>query len=167
MLHLSASYSTVCNERNSLILAYEQYATFLNTFKNKAIADAIITIKKQYNARVELDAFGSKLGQLEEKKLKTFARAPSPTEAANLEKDLGASRSKFQDAKLKYQQQSTALIDKAGLLDLKKGADFSAHLSKIRMVHDSFNRGRVGTLKMPLDEEEYNKIDKNGLPIQK
>ena len=67
---------------------------------------------------------------------------------------------------MKYQQQSTALIDKAGLLDLKKGADFSAHLSKIRMVHDSFNRGRVG-VQMPLEEEEYNKIDKNGLPIQK
>jgi hypothetical protein len=49
-----------------------------------------------------------------------------------LEKELTASREKFQHAKSKYQKQSTALIDKAGLLDLKKNADFAKHLEKIR-----------------------------------
>jgi hypothetical protein len=70
MLHLSESYQQVCDERDVLIQAYDQYAIFLRTFKEKAIGDAIITMKRQHNARVELDAFGSKLGQLEEKKLK-------------------------------------------------------------------------------------------------
>jgi hypothetical protein len=132
MLHLSQSYTQICSERSALILAYEQYAEFLRTFKDKAIADALVTMKKQHTARLELDAYGSKLGALEEKKLKTFAKAPSPSEAATLEKELGGVRAKFQDAKNKYQQLSTGLIDKAGLLDLKKGVDFAAHIQKIR-----------------------------------
>jgi hypothetical protein len=132
MLYLSQSYFQVCAERNALILAYDQYAEFLRTFKDKAIADALVTMKKQHIARLELDAYGSKLGGLEEKKLKTFARTPSPSEAAALEKELGGVRNKFQDAKTKYQQLSTGLIDKAGLLDMKKGVDFAAHIQRIR-----------------------------------
>lgn len=50
--------------------AYEQYAEFLKTFQKKAIGDALETMKKQRTSRLELDAYGSKLGQLEEKKLK-------------------------------------------------------------------------------------------------
>jgi hypothetical protein len=72
MLHLSRSYQQVCQERAALILAYEQYAQFLKTFKDKAVTDALHTMKKQHQARLELDAYGSKLGQLEEKKLKYF-----------------------------------------------------------------------------------------------
>jgi len=153
MLHLSRSYQQVCQERAALILAYEQYAQFLMTFKDKAVADALHTMKKQHQARVELDAYGSKLGQLEEKKLKTFAKSPSPSESASLEKELTGCRSKFQDAKQKYQQMSTSLIDKAGLLDLKKGVDFAAHIQKIREIHDSFNRGRIGEMEPVPDEE--------------
>lgn len=67
---------------------------------------------------------------------------------------------------------STQLIDKAGLLDLKKGVDFAAHLAKIRegnialiSVHDSFNRGRVGTVTIPEEDEivdEY--MQSHGVP---
>lgn len=153
MLYLSQSYFQVCAERNALILAYDQYAEFLRTFKDKAIADALVTMKKQHIARLELDAYGSKLGGLEEKKLKTFARTPSPSEAAALEKELGGVRNKFQDAKTKYQQLSTGLIDKAGLLDMKKGVDFAAHIQRIREVHDSFNRGKVGVLNVPEEQD--------------
>ncbi len=70
MLHLSSSYQTICNERSVLIAAYEQYAQFLHTFQRKAVGDALDTMKKQHASRLELDAYGSKLGQLEEKKLK-------------------------------------------------------------------------------------------------
>jgi hypothetical protein len=63
---------------------------------------------------------------------RTFARAPSAREGAALEKDLTACRTRFQEAKNHYQNQSTALIDKSGLLDMKKGVDFSAHIQKIR-----------------------------------
>ncbi len=136
MLYLSQSYSEVCRERALLIAAYEQYAEFLTTFKVKAIGDALQTMKKQHQSRLELDAYGSKLGQLEEKKLKTFARSPSPSESATLEKDLTATRTKFQDAKSKYQNLSTSLIDKAGLLDMKKGVDFAAHIQRIREGKD-------------------------------
>ena len=70
MLHLSTSYHTICTERSVLISAYEQYAQFLHTFQKKAVGDALDTMKKQHASRLELDAYGSKLGQLEEKKLK-------------------------------------------------------------------------------------------------
>ncbi|KAJ3364577.1 hypothetical protein HDU91_002516 [Kappamyces sp. JEL0680] len=160
MLYLSQSYHQVCAERSLLVSAYEQYAEFLKTFKKKAIGDALETMKKQHSARLELDAYGSKLGQLEEKKLK---------EGASLEKELTACRTRFQEAKNTYQNYSTSLIDKAGLLDLKKGVDFAAHIQKIRqgkasslmLVHDSFNRGRVGSVDVP----EEDQLDEHGLPI--
>ncbi|KAJ3305429.1 hypothetical protein HDV03_001523 [Kappamyces sp. JEL0829] len=152
MLYLSQSYHQVCAERSLLVSAYEQYAEFLKTFKKKAIGDALETMKKQHSARLELDAYGSKLGQLEEKKLK---------EGASLEKELTACRTRFQEAKNTYQNYSTSLIDKAGLLDLKKGVDFAAHIQKIRQVHDSFNRGRVGSVDVP----EEDQLDEHGLPI--
>lgn len=61
---------SVCKERTLLIQAYDHYAAFLETFRKKAIADALATMKLQHTSRLELDAYGSKLGQLEEKKLK-------------------------------------------------------------------------------------------------
>ena len=36
------------------------------------------------------------------------------------------------------------MIDKAALLDMKKGVDFAAHLQKIVEINDLFNRGRTG-----------------------
>lgn len=70
MLHLAQSYHDVVRERCALISAYDQYADFLNTFNKKAVGDVLDTMKKQHQSRLELDAYGSKLGQLEEKKLK-------------------------------------------------------------------------------------------------
>jgi hypothetical protein len=169
MLYLSDSYAGICRERAALIQAYEHYHTFLGTFKDKAIADALITMKKQHASRVELDAYGTKLGQMEEKKLKylvnncrSIARSPGPSEQAALEKELTVHRSRFQDAKQKYQQLSTSLIDKSGLLILKKNVDFEANLRRIRegievinAVHDSFNRGRIGKIPDgPIPDEE-------------
>ncbi|KAI8894448.1 Arfaptin-like domain-containing protein [Globomyces pollinis-pini] len=166
MLYLSQSYGNVCSERTLLIQAYTQYAEFLETFRKKAIADALETMKKQHTSRLELDSYGSKLGQLEEKKLKTFAKSPSPSEQAVLEKELTGCRAKFQDAKSKYQAHSTALIDKAGLLDLKKGVDFQAHIQKIREVHDSFNRGRIGEVVIDEKDVELNDpyVAEHGVP---
>lgn len=124
-----------------MIQAYEGYLDFLRTFRKKAIGDSLETMKKQNYARLELDSYGSKLGQLEEKKLKTFARAPtlSNSEASSLEKELEIIRLRFQAAKSTYQGISTQLIDKAGLLEMKKAIDFGTHLQRIREVHDSFN----------------------------
>jgi Arfaptin-like domain len=132
MLYLSESYLSICHEREGLLKAFEQYIEFLATFREKAVGDALSTMKFQNSARLELDAYGTKLGQLEEKKLKTFARAPGKSEGSSLEKELKSTRLKFQDAKVKYQNLSTSLIDKSGLLDLKKGVDFAAHIQKIR-----------------------------------
>ena len=70
MIYMGASYQSIVQERSSLINAYEIYLEFIQTFKHKAIGDCIDTMQRQYNARLELDGYGSKLGQLEEKKLK-------------------------------------------------------------------------------------------------
>lgn len=70
LIYLASSYQSVCAERVPLIHAYETYLEFINTFRKKAIGDSIETLKKQHIARLELDSYGSKLGHLEEKKLK-------------------------------------------------------------------------------------------------
>ncbi|KAI8908950.1 Arfaptin-like domain-containing protein [Gorgonomyces haynaldii] len=135
LIYLGTSYHAVCQERVQLIQAYETYLEFLTTFKTKAIGDSIETMKKQHTARLELDSYGSKLGQLEERKLKTFARSPmsfSAGDGTSLERELEATRTKFQDAKTRYQSLSTQLIDKAGLLEMKKMVDFGSHLQRVR-----------------------------------
>ena len=38
----------------------------------------------------------------------------------------------FQESKTKYQHVSTQLIDKAGMLEMKKVVDFDSHLERIR-----------------------------------
>jgi hypothetical protein len=72
LVYLAASYQSVCSERVPLIQSYETYLEFINTFRKKAIGDAIETMKKQHTARLELDSYGSKLGHLEERKLKYY-----------------------------------------------------------------------------------------------
>jgi hypothetical protein len=42
-------------------------------------------------------------------------------------------------AKASYQNFSTQLIDKAGLLQLKRMVDFGSHLERVREIEDRFN----------------------------
>jgi hypothetical protein len=95
MVYLANSYQDGCAERQGLIQAYESYLDFIIVFRKKAVGDSVETMKKQHIARLELDSYGSKLGNLEEKKLKTFARA-APVESSLVEKDLETTRSRFQ-----------------------------------------------------------------------
>jgi hypothetical protein len=95
MVYLANSYQDVCSDRQSLIQAYESYLEFITVFRKKAIGDSVETMKKQHIARLELDSYGSKLGNLEEKKLKTFAKT-APAESTLVEKDLETTRSRFQ-----------------------------------------------------------------------
>ncbi|KAH6566138.1 hypothetical protein BASA50_006277 [Batrachochytrium salamandrivorans] len=144
MMQLSLSYKALVDERMPLVQSYEQYIKFLGTFREKAVGDALETMKKQQISRLELDSYGSRLGQLEEKKLKAFAKAPgtfSLGESSSAEKELNTTRQRFQDAKNKYQAMSTQMIDKAGLLVMKRDVDFSAHIRKIVEAHDWFCRG--------------------------
>eukprot|EP00842_Homolaphlyctis_polyrhiza_P002346 jgi/Hompol1/3111/HPOL_003153-RA len=142
MLQLSESYRVVSDERAPVLQSYEQYQEFIRIFREKAVGDALETIKKQAVSRLELDSFGSRLGQLEEKKLKAFAKSPGSfsTDSAS-ERELDSTRTKFHEAKSRYQSLSTSLIDKAGLLQLKRDVDFSAHLRKIVEVHEWYCRG--------------------------
>ncbi|KAJ8329548.1 hypothetical protein BDV3_001357 [Batrachochytrium dendrobatidis] len=144
MMQLSLSYKAAVDERAPVLQSYEQYLEFLRTFKEKAIGDALETMKKQQLTRLELDSYGSRLGQLEEKKLKAFAKAPgtfSLGESTSAEKELNSTRQRFHDAKNRYQSMSTQMIDKSGLLIMKRDVDFSAHIRRVVEVHDWFCRG--------------------------
>ncbi|KAI8930277.1 Arfaptin-like domain-containing protein [Entophlyctis helioformis] len=155
MSELSQVYRTVSEERMPLIQSYEQYSQFLTVFREKAIVDALDTMKKQQVARLELDGYGSKLGQLEEKKLKTFAKSPGTfgmSDSSN-ERELETTRQRFQDAKNRYQSMSTQMIDKAGLLQMKREVDLSAHLRKVLVAHQWFNRGFQPS-GLPIADEE-------------
>lgn len=94
MIYLADSYKGSVAERQPLIQAYEYYLEFLITFRKKAIEDSVETMKKQHLSRLELDSYGSKLGNLEEKKLKAFAKQPMGD--AIVEKELETTRTRFQ-----------------------------------------------------------------------
>lgn len=156
MAELGQAYNESCQQRLPLVRAYEHYLEFLKTFREKAIGDSLETMKRQQQARVELDAYGSKLGQLEEKKLKAFAKSPGVFNATHdtnspLEREVAVNRQRFTEAKNRYQSLSTQLIDKAGLLDMKKGVDFAAHLKKIVEIHEVYTGKRTVE---PIPDEE-------------
>jgi hypothetical protein len=65
---------------------------------------------------------------------RTYARTPGISDSGikSLERELEVTRQRFQESKTKYQQVSTQLIDKAGMLEMKKVVDFDSHLERIR-----------------------------------
>ncbi|KAJ3300433.1 hypothetical protein HK104_000491 [Borealophlyctis nickersoniae] len=135
LVHLGINYHSECKERGPLITSLEAFLSFIKTFNNKAIGDLLDTIKRQSTARQELDSYGSKLGSLEEKKIKAMQKTPitSATEDAvkYQEKELQQTRARFQTAKERYQTLSTQVIDKTGLLQMKREVDFASYLDKL------------------------------------
>ncbi|KAL2918168.1 Glycerophosphocholine phosphodiesterase [Polyrhizophydium stewartii] len=158
MMQLSLSYKAITEERQPVIQSYEQYYEFLRTFREKAIGDALETMKKQQVSRLELDSYGSRLGQLEEKKLKAFAKSPGTfslggDSASATERELDTTRQRFQESKNRYQSLSTQMIDKAGLLHMKRDVDFSAHIRAVVAAHEWYCRG-FRTPGLPIPDED-------------
>ncbi|KAI9017768.1 Arfaptin-like domain-containing protein [Gaertneriomyces semiglobifer] len=138
LVHLGMGYHQECKQRVPLIGALDSYLAFVKTFRAKAINDSRDTIKSQKTARVEFDSYASKLGHLEEKAIKASqkagaaARSKGEDTAKYQEKELDQTRCRFQAAKTRYQVLSTQVIDKAGLLEMKRGVDYLAHIEHLR-----------------------------------
>ena len=128
-------FPTNSKERQPLLTSLEAFLSFIKTFNSKAIGDSLDTIKRQATARQELDSYGSKLGSLEEKRIKQITKTPTTAAGEDAikyqEKDLVQTRARFQSAKERYQNLSTQVIDKAGLLEMKRGVDFASYLEKL------------------------------------
>ncbi|KAJ3184722.1 hypothetical protein HDU87_004126 [Geranomyces variabilis] len=161
LIHLGVAYHQESKERIPVIGALDNYLAFLKVFKGKAIADSRDTIKLQKTARQEFDSYASRLGYLEEKNVRATSaasssfnplRSKSGEDAARYqEKELDQTRQRFQGAKAKYQQLSTQVIDKAGLLEMKRGVDFGAYVARVVEANDAYNArhfeaGKVGAL---------------------
>ncbi|KAJ3159158.1 hypothetical protein HDU86_002060 [Geranomyces michiganensis] len=159
LIHLGVAYHQESKERIPVIGALDNYLAFLKVFKGKAIADSRDTIKLQKTARQEFDSYASRLGYLEEKNVRATTassssfnplRSKSNEDATRYqEKELDQTRQRFQGAKAKYQQLSTQVIDKAGLLEMKRGVDFGAYVARVVEANDAYNArhfeaGKVG-----------------------
>ncbi|TPX58975.1 hypothetical protein PhCBS80983_g02813 [Powellomyces hirtus] len=150
LVHLGVSYHQECKERVPVIASLDAYLAFLKTFKGKAINDSRDTIKLQKTARQEFDSYASRLGYLEEKNMRASSSSSSTSSfnplrnkssedtAKYQEKELDQTRQRFQTAKTRYQVLSTQVIDKAGLLEMKRGVDFGAYVGRVVEAHDAY-----------------------------
>ncbi|KAJ3191734.1 hypothetical protein HK101_007447 [Irineochytrium annulatum] len=140
-IDIGKAYSESVKNRAVIISATEGFSEFVKTFKGKAIQDSIDTLKRQESARMEFDSFAAKLDSLQRSATlppttilgKELPAAP-PIDSSALtpaEKELEHARTQFQAAKTRYQNLSTAIIDKAVLLEMKRDVDFRSQLEKL------------------------------------
>ncbi|TPX72777.1 hypothetical protein SpCBS45565_g00368 [Spizellomyces sp. 'palustris'] len=173
LVHMGVAYHQECKERVPVIASLDSYLDFIKIFKAKAIADSRDTIKSQKTARQEFDSYASKLGYLEERAIKASTRPPTPTFLSSRskstedtvryqEKELDQTRCRFQAAKTRYQVLSTQVIDKAGLLEMKRGVDFGAHIARVVDAHDAYARGHGHVVNDPYKRVEEEKLE-NGV----
>ncbi|KAJ3413728.1 hypothetical protein HDV05_007631 [Chytridiales sp. JEL 0842] len=140
-IEIGAEYSRGVVKRTAAIQAVETFADFVRTFKSKAIQDSVDTMKKQEASRVEFDGFGAKLDTIQRSSAPgtTFLGKdlPSATEAqitSATEKELRHATAQFNDAKDRYLKLSTAICDKAVLLEMKREVDYKLQLEKLAKV---------------------------------
>ena len=162
LVAVGTTYHSICKQRQVLIDALGTFAQFIHNFREKAIQDSMETRERQIKARQELDSYGSKLGQLEERKLKAYAKSvKTPGKHVDfsnpMEKELEVCRIRFHEAKAKYTQLSTQVIDKAGILQMKLAVDFSLQLQMLKKAYESyynFNSGAMIDKGVPEEREE-------------
>ena len=143
---LGSAYQDVCKQRQTLLTTIETFIQFAVNFRTKIIQDSLDTKDRQVLARQELDSYGSKLGQLEERKLKAYAKAAKSGSSSSktadfsnpMEKELELTRIKFHEAKAKYTTLSTQVIDKAGMLRLKMAVDFALQRETLNNAYRAY-----------------------------
>ncbi|KAJ3101506.1 hypothetical protein HDU97_001321 [Phlyctochytrium planicorne] len=152
-IDIGKAYSEGVKNRAAVIQSMEGFGEFVKTFRNKAIQDSIDTLKKQETARVEFDSFAAKLDGLTRsssvpattilgKELPPVLQDTSGMSPA--EKELEHARVQFQVSRTRYQNLSTAIMDKAVLLEMKRDVDFRLQLEKIVRIREGL-AGRWGS----------------------
>ncbi|KAJ1549904.1 hypothetical protein HK405_001955, partial [Cladochytrium tenue] len=117
-IDIGKAYSDGVKNRAQVITAVDGFNEFVKTFRDKAIQDSMDTMKRQENSRVEFDGFAAKLEYLQRPPTNTtilgkehVSQDPATQTAA--EREVEHARNQFALAKTRYQNLSTAIIDKA------------------------------------------------------
>ncbi|KAJ3064903.1 hypothetical protein HDU98_011683 [Podochytrium sp. JEL0797] len=139
-IDIGKTYSANVQTRAAQVHAMEQFSEFVQTFKNKAIADSVETIDKQHVARIEFDAFANKIVLLQRTVSLSGSTVlgkelPPTLDLTPVEKEFEHAKQQFLAAKNKYQNLSTAVIDKAVLLEMKRDVDYRVQLEKVWRVN--------------------------------
>jgi hypothetical protein len=130
---LSACLNVTCVDRLAVIAALDCFLDYLHIFQHKALVDLKETVGRQRHARLEMDALCSKYGELEERHIKVLSASKDDTVMAQAVADVKA---KFVACKDRYIQLSRQVLDKTGLLELKREVDVKAHLENVRQALD-------------------------------
>ncbi|KAI8611063.1 Arfaptin homology domain-containing protein, partial [Chytriomyces sp. MP71] len=135
-IDIGKRFSDDVKQRALQLATMEQFGEFIGTFKNKAIQDSVETSKRQELSRIEFDAFAHKLVLLQRNVSLSGSTVlgkelPPTLDLTPVEKEFEHAKSQFIAAKTKYQNLSTAMIDKAVLLEMKRDVDYRLHLEKV------------------------------------
>ncbi|KAJ3011408.1 UNVERIFIED_CONTAM: hypothetical protein HDU68_001687, partial [Siphonaria sp. JEL0065] len=134
-IDIGKTFSENVRQRALQVTAMESFSEFCQTFKNKAIQDSIETIEKQKVSRIEFDAFAHKIALLQRTVSLSGSTVlgkdlPPTLDLTPVEKEFEHAKNQFLTSKTKYQNLSTAVIDKAVLLEMKRDVDFRVQLEK-------------------------------------
>ncbi|KAI8618271.1 hypothetical protein BC830DRAFT_1216757 [Chytriomyces sp. MP71] len=135
-IDIGKRFSDHVKHRALQLATMEQFGEFIGTFKNKAIQDSVETSKRQELARIEFDAFAHKLVLLQRNVSLSGSTVlgkelPPTLDLTPVEKEFEHAKNQFIAAKTKYQNLSTAMIDKAVLLEMKRDVDYRLHLENV------------------------------------
>ncbi|KAI9360478.1 Arfaptin-like domain-containing protein [Zopfochytrium polystomum] len=150
-IDIGKAYSDGVKMRATVITAVESFSSFVKTFKTKAIQDSIDTMKRQETARVEFDGYGAKLESVQRGPGSGAGGAAGggvpattilgkehvsvdPAVQSAAEREAEHAKTGFAAAKQRYQNLSTAIIDKAVLLEMKRDVDYRVQLEKLMRV---------------------------------
>ncbi|KAJ3064081.1 hypothetical protein HDU99_004593, partial [Rhizoclosmatium hyalinum] len=135
-IDIGKTFSENVKNRAVQLSAMESFSEFVQTFKNKAIQDSVETIEKQRISRIEFDAFAHKIALLQRTVSLSGSTVlgkelPPTIDLTPVEKEFEHAKGQFLASKNKYQNLSTAVIDKAVLLEMKRDVDFRVQLEKV------------------------------------
>ncbi|KAI9336623.1 Arfaptin-like domain-containing protein [Zopfochytrium polystomum] len=147
-IDIGKAYSDGVKTRASIITAVDGFNEFAKTFKDKAIQDSIDTMKRQENSRIEFDGFAAKLEYLQRPANVTILGKEhvnsDPAVQSATDREVEHARTQFTAAKARYQNLSTAIIDKAVLLEMKRDVDYRVQLERLMRVRGAI-AGRGGS----------------------
>ncbi|KAJ3114275.1 hypothetical protein HDU96_002318 [Phlyctochytrium bullatum] len=149
-IDIGKAYSEGVKNRQQLIQAVEGFGEFVRTFRGKAIQDSIDTMKRQETSRIEFDSFAAKLESLQRASsippTTLLGKELPPQDTSSMtpaERELEHARVQFVQARQRYQNLSTAIIDKAVLLEMKRDVDYRAQLERLAKIRGGL-AGRWG-----------------------
>jgi len=141
-IDIGKTFSENVKTRGTQIAVMDSFSEFVHTFKDKAIQDSVETIEKQKTSRIEFDAFAHKIALLQRTVSLSGSTVlgkelPPTLDLTPVEKEFEHAKGQFLASKNRYQNLSTAVIDKAVLLEMKRDVDYRVQMEKVwRLNHE-------------------------------